>query len=141
MPPRRELPFASFRREFAGPDGHYLGEPEFIGRMAVGMAEQRPETAIQALMECAPHDEPDLSLEELLPLRDVLADAIDLCLDGRQRWVFEALVIRGESLRSLGRELALSKTHVARLRDEAISLLRTVLEDHPLIERHLNGEA
>lgn len=91
-------------------------------------------------MECGPHEDPDASCEELLPLRDVIQDAID-GLPPRERWVFDGYVVRRMSLRQLARELGLSKTYIADLRDRAYALLREALEDHDLIRLYLKGQA
>lgn len=88
----------------------------------------RAENPYQALMECAPGDEPELSKQELEPLRAILNDAIDR-LSPRDQWIFTALVYRRMSVRALGRELALSKTHIARERDRIMSELRVQLLD------------
>lgn len=98
----------------------------------------RPETAIQALMETAPHDEPVTSMEELADLREVLCDALDK-LDDQQRWIVDACVSGRTSLRELGTEINLSKTHIARLRDAAFAQLAELLENNPLVIEHLLG--
>jgi len=95
---------------------------------------RRPLTAMQALMEAPPHHEVDMSTEEGLPLREILADAIDTVLSPRERWCFEALVIERQSVRQLGRQLNISKTHVCRVRDQAIQKLALNLQDHPIVK-------
>ena len=95
---------------------------------------RRPQTAIQALMECSPGQEPDLSKDELMGLRDVVEDAIQ-ALEPLQRFVFNEVVVAKRSLRHW--EPVLPKTTVARLRDNAIRTLRDALEGHPLITDYL----
>lgn len=109
MPTRREVPC----------------QIDFIDDLSVGM-ERHPLTPIQALMEAEPFEEPQPSYLELLGRKEALADAID-ALDAREKWVIEALFYRGVPLRQLARELSLSKTHIARIRDEALLNLRTLM--------------
>lgn len=94
----------------------------------VGAANNTPANEYEALMSTAPHEEPELSLEELAPLRDWLQDAIDE-LPPKLRWVFDAYYVRRLSLRELAREIGRSKTQVARLRDEATAELRRLLAE------------
>lgn len=105
---------------------------------------RRPESEMQALMESTAVHPIEDSVEKLLPLRDVLADALDL-LDAKHRFVVEALVIEGMSLSQcavllaqfLGRDHAYSKTRVARIRDEAFGALREALGKSTLIQDRL----
>jgi RNA polymerase sigma factor (sigma-70 family) len=87
-----------------------------------------PETAMQALMEARPHEEPTTSLEESAPLRERLVDAVD-SLEPRLKWIFEARYYRGMSVREIGRELSLSKSYVDRLYQQALKELARHLED------------
>jgi DNA-directed RNA polymerase specialized sigma subunit len=100
-------------------------------------SQTRALTAMQALMECAPGDEPDASVEELAPLREIIADAMQETLTEREAWIFDALFSRRMSLRKLAAELALSKTHIARIRDEACHKLAAALIVHPEIQRRI----
>lgn len=127
MPSRREAPVE-------WDDGRGSTRP------LVAHGETRPETFLQGLMECAPHDEPELSRSELRPLRDVLQDAIESVLTPREQWVFDGYFIRRRSLRQLGRELSSSKSLVAKIRDIAIQKLREELECEPAIATYLKGK-
>jgi hypothetical protein len=106
------------------------------GTTTVAHSEIRPINEYDALMRCAPGDEPDATLDSLLPLRDILGDALDL-LDERELWIFNSLTTQRLSLRQVGEQLSLSKTHVARLRDEIMAKLRTALETNPTIREYL----
>jgi len=99
---------------------------------------QTPWDPIQALMECAPGDEPAVSKLELLALREAIADAID-ALGERERWIVNALMVERLSLRSVARQLGMSKTFVAWLRDRAIGQLRCTLSNSPAVQAHLHG--
>lgn len=100
-------------------------------------ADQRADTELEALMRCPPSEDPDKAKNELLPLRDVLADALDQLTD-LERTVFESLVIERRSLRETAADLGTrSKSGVAKIRDRAIAKLQTLLKDHPLIREEL----
>jgi RNA polymerase sigma factor (sigma-70 family) len=120
MPPRREYP--------------YQDVPE--GIVYVGHGDTRPDNPWEALVQAQPHHEVAVSRAELLPLRDVISDAIDT-LDEQQRWIFDSLFVRRLSLRQLGREIGMPKSTVARWRDRLLDELRQKLEHEPLIERYL----
>lgn len=96
----------------------------------------RNKRPLAALMEAAPGHEPEPTADELLPLREAIQDALE-DLDERERFVFDALYVERLSLRHLGRVLSLSKTQVARVRDEATAKLRERLQGHPLVQAHL----
>lgn len=87
-----------------------------------------PDTDAQALMEARPFREPATSKESSAHLRDRIADAID-GLEPRLRWIFEARYYRGLSVRDVGRELNLAKSHVDRLYQRALGELREQLGD------------
>lgn len=120
MARRKEVPYAPDRPE----DGwHGLWDIEA--------------TALAALMAAPPHTPPRSSQEELLPLREVLADAID-ALPERHRVAFEACVIERRAMRATAKELGVTKSTVHRLKEEAVCLLREALASHPLIETYLH---
>lgn len=98
--------------------------------------QRRPMTPLQALMECAPGEEPDASQLELLALRDTIADAIDR-LDLRHKWVFEMHVLNRFSVRTLGEMMGLGKSYVHLLVQEAKAMLAEDLQDHPAIAAYL----
>ena len=104
---------------------------------AVAHATTRPETALEALMQCSPGQEPLPSRDEMLPLRDILADAIE-SLEPREQWIFDAIFCRKLSLRQLSQELQLSKTHLARDRDQIKEKLQRMLLEHPTIREYLS---
>lgn len=115
---RRELPF----------DPH-KPEPAWIHRT--------PATEIEALLSTAPFMDPETATETLLPLREVLADAID-ALEPREKWVFERCVIERQSIRSVAEDLSMSKSSVDRIKREAVENLRGLLEDNQEIRGFLH---
>lgn len=132
MASRRELP-----RNFEPEPDDDLSEtgPSYI---QVGCGSVRPLNEYEALMCARPHEYPVVSREERLPLRDIIADALDELTD-EQRWIFDALFVRRLSLRKLGAELSIPKTTVARMRDTLLSALREMLETDPRIQSYLEG--
>lgn len=87
------------------------------------------ETPLEALMSAPPNAEPEESAIEKDKRLEPLSAAMD-ALSPRERWVIEARFWRRMSLRRLGRELALSKTHVARIEASALRHLKVELERH-----------
>jgi DNA-directed RNA polymerase specialized sigma24 family protein len=128
MPRRHEITFSEHYRASDGEptdDVHSVHEPRSFSEFETLMrGDQGP------------------SVESLAPLREVLADALD-GLTPKERWVFDALVIEGLSLRQLGKQLGhgdpphFGKTHMARLRDSIFDKLRAALEGDPLVRRYL----
>lgn len=99
--------------------------------------DDRPDTIVQALMQCAPGDVPETSKEELAALRPILVDAID-ALPDRDRYIFDRLIIERVSLRALSKQLGLSKTHLQRERVRITRVLQQELLQHPLITYYLD---
>jgi hypothetical protein len=105
---------------------------------------RRAATESQAIMETAPHGTIPVSQEELLPLREVLADAIDM-LPPLEREVFTAVAIERLSQRTAGRELGVRLgrefTHagIAKIYVRACGMLRVLLEDQPQIVKYFEG--
>lgn len=98
-----------------------------------------PSDPLVALMEAAPGDPIPTSQAELLPLRDVLQDAMDRVLEPRERWVFDAIVVERKSIRAVGRELNLAKSYVHRIYHEAVRKLREELvATEPIIQAYLH---
>lgn len=86
-----------------------------------------PETELHALMQAAPFVEPPLSKEQLDPVLDAVVAAMDV-LTERERWIVEAHIWDRRSIRTLEKQLSLSKTHVHRIFKGALVKLRDELE-------------
>jgi len=104
--------------------------------IVVGGDSHRPSTPMQALMECQPFHDPEVSRIERLELRDVIVDALEN-LDEQEQWIFDALFVRRLSLRDLAAEIAMPKTTVARWRDRLLAKVRSQLETDPRIIEYL----
>jgi len=134
FPSRRETPWPiGFHR----PDSHHSNDlpPDPKGLLL----HRRPATALQAIMETAPGDQPQRSLEEDAPLADLLADVIEE-MPERLKWVFQARNNRGMSFGQIAKELGLSKTHAFHLYGQATDWLQARLADEPLVTERLYGE-
>lgn len=99
----------------------------------------RPANQYEALMSCAPGDEPEFSVAELAELREILEDAIEQHLTDEEQWVFNQIVVAQTSLRKMG----IPRTTAARIRDTAIAKLQAALADMPAVVAYLerNGGA
>ena len=93
---------------------------------------------LEALIACAPSQEPEESVLEHLALRAALADAL-ASLEEDDRWIFDMLIVVRLSLRFVGLVIGMPKTTVARRRDRIIADLRQRLLDHPVIKERLDG--
>jgi DNA-directed RNA polymerase specialized sigma subunit len=94
----------------------------------------------ESLMSVMPFHEPGPSRLELLSLREIIADAMDSELKPIELWVFNAVYVERKSLRSIGRDLARSKSTVARIRDSARIKLQNELLKNPLIQDYLESQ-
>lgn len=95
-----------------------------------------PDNWMQALMETASGATQEESSEELEPLRDVVADAVEL-LDDEARWVLNALYSEQLSLQQVGNQLGVSKTHIFRIRNRALARMRALLQGNPRIRKRI----
>jgi len=94
----------------------------------------RAATPIEALLQCQPGVEPELSVQELAEIREVLNQAIETVLTREELWVFNETVVARTPLRKMG----VPKTTVARIRDNATTKLRQHLQEHPVIVAYIN---
>ena len=95
-----------------------------------------PENPIQALMEADFGQEPEESSEELEPLREIVADAVDL-LPEEDKWVINAVYSEQLSLQQIADQLGVSKTHVFRIRNRALKALKAMLSFDMTIRRRV----
>jgi len=143
---RREVPFSPIpTREVTGRvfrdngtfGADHVHQDDLVEPRGVRLHDTRPDTPFQALLEAAPFEDVDWSREELLPLRDVIQDAIDEVLTERERFIFDAIAVERLSLRGLGAITSLSKSQVDRIYKGALVKLRSALEDHHLVKEYL----
>lgn len=102
----------------------------------VAHSSDTPVNIYDALMQAAPHTDVDDDIDSLLPVREVLNDAIEN-LPALERFVFDGCVVERRPLRALAVDLGRSKSGVALIRDRACALLRQALEGDPIIKGHL----
>jgi len=82
----------------------------------------RPYRYYEGLMQ----DAEELSVEEMLPLREAIADAFEELTD-YESYVVDASIYRGLSVRAIGRELGRSKSSVFRARQRGYRKLASAL--------------
>jgi len=116
----------------AGPNSHLAT----IGR---GAFPSREGGELRALMECAPYEEPPSSTDDLLHLRDIIQDAIEM-LTEREQWVFNAHACERLSFREIGQQLNVGKTTAFDIYHRATETLRNILDECPAIVTHINQE-
>lgn len=96
----------------------------------------RPATALEALMRCAPGQEPEESSEELQPFREAVADCLTT-LEPQHRFVIEAVDSERLSQRQLAKRMGMSSSNANRLVAQARETVAKLLRSHPAIqERH-----
>ena len=98
-----------------------------------------PANEMASLMETAPHGVPRTAADALLPIRDLIQDALDAALTTEERWVFDATVVERKTTRAVALELNQSKSVVDRTKQRALSKLREKLSESRLVVDHLEG--
>lgn len=97
----------------------------------------RPINEIDALMRCAPGDEPSRTVKDIQSLRDAVNDAREQ-LTEEQQFILEAIHAERLSVDQLRVRLGLkSKGHTQRLIKAAEAALRELLTTDPLIQERL----
>jgi len=96
----------------------------------------RPEDDWQALMEAVPGNEPAESKTTLQPLREAVADCIDM-LSEQDSFIINAMNSEQITYDELGKRLGVSLTHAWRLRNAAYKNLEQILERHEVIRQYL----
>jgi DNA-directed RNA polymerase specialized sigma subunit len=91
---------------------------------------------MEALMSAAVGEYPVQSVSELQPLREAVAECIEL-LSEQDQFVVNAVNSEMISLEKLGKRLGVSKPHAWRLRNAAYDRLRVHLLAHPIIRERL----
>jgi DNA-directed RNA polymerase specialized sigma subunit len=94
---------------------------------------QRPLTEIEAIMSAAPHEDPAISIAEMLETKEIIAKAFEECLTKEEMWIINAIIIQGMSMRGVAKQLNAPKTTVARIRDRGLAKLKKSLENNPTI--------
>ena len=102
--------------------------------MVGSTADHKPESEIEALMMAKPFEEPEQSSEDIMLLRDVVAEYVDQ-LDPRDLWVVNACISEGKSLQKIADELGITKTHVWRIRNQAFEKLRKAMMNDTTIRK------
>lgn len=140
---RHEFPFSSYyekdsdRSAFGADRTEDQHEPTTIVDLLDGfIPSPTPATVVQAVMEAAPGDEPRTSIEELVPLRELLVSVLET-LSPRDQRIVDLFVVQGLSIRKAADELGMAKSHVHRLREQVFQRLREALINEPLVRERL----
>lgn len=95
-----------------------------------------PAGPLQALMECAPGDEPAESVLELQPLREAVAKCVGR-LTAEQQYIVNAVASERLSIRNLAARLGLQKTQTHRLWQAALVDLERHCRNTPIIRERM----
>lgn len=142
MPTQRDISTDQDWTTFKNPslrDAHANPQKEFrtaaLGETTT--TSRRPEVPLQALMQAQPGDEPELSLEEVQPLREAAASAIEMLTD-EHRFIIESVHHERLSFSQLAARLGVEKTQAWRLTQVAEAALQALLLLDPMIQGKIN---
>ena len=97
---------------------------------------RQPETDLQALMQTAPGDTPQESVEALQEFREAVIDCM-LALTAKERFTIEAYTLERLSYSQLGTRLGCSKSQAEREHKKACQTLGLYVKAHPTVQaRH-----
>jgi predicted DNA-binding protein YlxM (UPF0122 family) len=91
----------------------------------------------EAMMMAAPHEDIDDDHWEKMEMRELINDYVDE-LDPRELWIINAYMTEGKSLQQIADELSITKTHVWRLRNQALDKLRIAMSQDTKIRSKVN---
>lgn len=109
---------------------------DLVGRFNP-MYKSAPTNPMEALMLAAPGEPIEMSMAELLPIREAVADCLDKLSD-QDRWVIDCLNSERVSLQELGDRLGVTKTQAWRLRNKAFENLKVIMLKNHLIRKKMN---
>ena len=111
---------------------------EFYGHVPLQtLRDDRPLSAIQALMENREHEYVDG--EDRLRLREAVAEAF-VALPPRDQYILNARIFEQKSVRALAEILGVSHVHVIRLTRQAKERLETALQQNDLVRERMGME-
>lgn len=87
-------------------------------------------------MNLAPHQDPEEDREGLLELRDRVSLLLET-LDPKLQWIINSIVNEGKSLQDIANELAYTKTHIWRLRNQALDELKGIMMTDTVIRKRI----
>lgn len=95
-----------------------------------------PTTFLEALMQTAPGDEPQATLEDSAELRHAVQDCV-ACLDGHDQELVHAAFWQNQPFRAIEQQTGLPKSTAHRHTQRALERLRSLLERNTVIRQHL----
>lgn len=99
----------------------------------------RPETMWEALMSAAPGETPEMSVEELQPLREAIAECVDR-LPAEHRFVINGVQSERLSFRQLAARLGCSVGRAHSVHVDGLSMLKAMLLNEPKVREHMGLE-
>ena len=97
-------------------------------------ADHQPDNEYEAMMSAMPFHEPEMPSENLMELRDRVAEYVEQ-LEPRLQWIINGIISEGKSLQDIAEELAYTKTHIWRLRNQAFEELRNLMSADTVIRK------
>lgn len=98
----------------------------------------KPINEYEALMNLAPHQEPEEDREGLMELRDRVSMLLET-LDPKLQWIINSIINEGKSLQDIADELAYTKTHIWRLRNQALDELKGIMMTDTVIRKRIGA--
>ena len=92
----------------------------------------RCDSDLEALMGTTPFGDPEMAWVDLQPLREAVADCIDL-LDAEDRFLVEAIWFERVTVRVLAVRLGLEKSQTHRFCTRAVEHLGVLCATHPVL--------
>ena len=85
-------------------------------------------------MVTMPHEEPVTPSNSLIELRERVGEYIEM-LEPRLQWIIHGIMNEGKSLQEIAEELAFTKTHIWRLRNQALEQLKELMSTDTTIRK------
>lgn len=99
----------------------------------------RPASVLAALMQAAPDEPLQASVEEMQPLADAVAYATE-CINDEDTYIINCIASEQITYDELAARLGVSRSHSWRLYQRALHRLRTLLLNHPPVRERLGME-
>jgi predicted DNA-binding protein YlxM (UPF0122 family) len=91
----------------------------------------------EAIMMAMPHEDIEDDHWGKLEMRELVTDYVE-DLDPRELWIINAYMTEGKSLQQIANELSITKTHVWRLRNQALAKLKEAMSQDTKIRSKVN---
>lgn len=105
-----------------------------MNKQPVTTSTYTPINEYDALMVTMPHEEPVTPSNNLIELRERVGEYIEM-LEPRLQWIIHGIMNEGKSLQEIAEELAFTKTHIWRLRNQALEQLKELMSTDTTIRK------